>query len=174
MNGKYHLLLGAMAGVVTASGISTGVSEQAVFLAACCTGTLFPDLDIPSSAIGRIARPVSCVVNKLFGHREAFHTPVTALSLSGCLYFLAWKLHYRYPMMLAGAFLLGFLLHLIQDTFTRGGIMWFWPIRIRIRFSKVSSDNNVFCMTTTILIFVFFLFLLFFIPYNDLTHLICN
>lgn len=43
-------------------------------LSCCVLGSLLPDIDIPTSFIGRILLPLSILINKLFHHRGLFHS----------------------------------------------------------------------------------------------------
>ena len=86
-------------------------------------GSLFPDIDSHKSALGRyIYLPVS--------HRTWTHSFISVLLL--------------FPLLFAGFigifFFLGYVLHLLADSVSAGGICWFYPL---VRFREYSSGAKV-------------------------------
>ena len=94
-------------------------------IAAVSLGALFPDIDEPHSWSGVRTRGVSDIIKGLFGHRGMTH------SISGVfLVFLTMVLLVGiigFPTVIATYFILGYLLHLIEDSFSKSGIKWFLP-----------------------------------------------
>lgn len=94
-------------------------------IAAVSLGALFPDIDEPYSWIGVRTRGVSDLIKGIFGHRGLTH------SISGLfLVFLTMVLLVsiiEFPSVIAIYFVLGYLLHLIEDSFSKSGIKWFLP-----------------------------------------------
>lgn len=152
MRGEQHLALGAAVGVTGAILFTDSITQQACLMISCCAGSLFPDIDIPTSTLGHLLFPVSGIINWLFGHRGFIHTPAflvciqQADSLAGI----------DMPVNIAIPFVAGFLLHLIQDSFTDKGIMWFWPLKKRFHIIGISCDNKFLCWVVTISLFLFF------------------
>ncbi|APC50357.1 hypothetical protein BME96_18925 (plasmid) [Virgibacillus halodenitrificans] len=94
-------------------------------VAALSLGALFPDIDEPHSWIGVRTRGVSDIIKGLFGHRGITH------SIAGLfLIFLTMILLVNiidFPIAIAAYFVLGYFLHLIEDSFSKSGIKWFLP-----------------------------------------------
>lgn len=78
-------------------------------------GSLSPDIDSESSSIGRYVAPVA----RLIPHRTITHTVWAVLLLCGA----AWYVDSLYLW----AFALGYSLHIVEDSFSRQGICWFYP-----------------------------------------------
>ncbi|EGS5729501.1 metal-dependent hydrolase [Clostridium perfringens] len=92
-------------------------------------GALLPDIDTPNSFIGKRLKIISRPINSFFGHRGVIHsiTPVVILLI----------LSFIFKSSFLWAITFGFLLHLIEDTFSEKGIKWFAPfseLNIRIPF----------------------------------------
>lgn len=97
-------------------------------------GCQLPDIDTTDSHIGRCTKPISSIISH-FGHRGITH------SLFGwaMLYFIvAFGLRSRYFTFMYQIFpygwsifldwlLIGYFLHLIEDWFSKGGLIWFFP-----------------------------------------------
>lgn len=110
-----------------------------VALTANLIGGLAPDIDQPTadlwhripagSIIGRILSPI------LGGHRFISHS-ILGIFLFG--FGLKWLLSAMNSVLLVNmdivwwAFMIGFISHLIIDTFTKEGVPWFFPIPIHI------------------------------------------
>lgn len=159
MRGIQHLTLGFAVGITGAFLYGVPVTGMG-FAASCCVASLYPDLDIPTSTAGKVVSPVSILINRVCGHRGFFHSPIN-LAVSVFLYYKILLLfHLNYPEVYALGFLCGFLIHLIQDTFTVNGIRWLWPLPWKIRIVGIHSDRNTACWIVTTLLFIFSLFFL--------------
>jgi len=79
-------------------------------------GSLLPDIDSEESALGRYVPFISRVIP----HRTITHTIWAVALLAG----IAWAFGSIGWLALA----LGYTLHIIQDTFSRQGICWFYPV----------------------------------------------
>jgi inner membrane protein len=130
MRAKTHLLGGAISSAVfCASGVAAK-AELVPLIAAGALGGLFPDIDVPGSAISRScigSGIVSHVLRMVFGHRGFFHSLLCIALMA-----LALRSFPIIPENLAAAFLAGALSHLALDSMTRGGVAWLWPIPVRI------------------------------------------
>lgn len=103
-------------------------------------GALLPDIDHPSSYIGRLFRFISVPIYRLCGHRGFTHS------------LLAWLLimlvstqplgSYWLSDTLTQSFLLGYFSHLVGDILTSKGIPFLWPIRIYLRFPILGNNSN--------------------------------
>ncbi|MGM8262284.1 metal-dependent hydrolase (plasmid) [Clostridium perfringens] len=97
-------------------------------------GSLLPDLDTPNSFIGRRLKIISYPLSTIFKHRGFLHsiTPVILIFILGI--FL--------KSLFIKSIALGYLLHLVGDTFSESGIKWFLPF-----YNGVSSGK---CGFTTL------------------------
>jgi len=93
--------------------------------AALCLGSLFPDIDEPHSWIGSRTRGFSDLINKLFGHRGLTHSVFGLLVVFLTMLLLVSIINF--PSLIAVYFLLGYVLHLVEDSFSKSGIKWFLP-----------------------------------------------
>jgi membrane-bound metal-dependent hydrolase YbcI (DUF457 family) len=79
---------------------------------------MLPDIDMPYSGLGKIAKPISEYLYSKFGHRNVTHSLLfmllvtSPLAINQSLYFLA---------------LLGYGSHLIEDMLTYTGVPLFYP-----------------------------------------------
>jgi inner membrane protein len=110
-------------------------------------GALAPDIDNARSTLGKRLGVISRQIQKHAGHRTIFHSLV-GLALIGAL---AWAveqgvaLGFRqlgWPLaaerltanVALVALLIGYLLHLVADSLTVGGVPWLWPSHTRFGF----------------------------------------
>jgi membrane-bound metal-dependent hydrolase YbcI (DUF457 family)/biotin carboxyl carrier protein len=91
-----------------------------------CLGALLPDIDTPTSIIGKVCLPLSRFLERRFGHRTLTHSflgmalavfPLLPLAL----------LDRQWPL----AFALGYLSHLLVDCANKSGAPLFWPSQLR-------------------------------------------
>ena len=126
MMARSHVVFGisAWAGL---SAISALVPSFAGFWGVIL-GALLPDIDHPSSTVGRPLFFISKPLARLTGHRTVTHSLLGFSVLLSCLYLTD-------SMTLFGKGLLcGVASHLVGDFLTKGGIPLFWPIKFRIAF----------------------------------------
>lgn len=135
--------------------ILIGVSVYSLFfpfdlslVLAVVLGSLFPDIDIATSKLGKY-NPLTPFMK----HRGRMHTllilGLIALPLS------------QINTSMAKGFFFGYLMHLVADTFTPRGIMWLYPfskkyfsLARKINFRKLEPLIVIICSVT---IFVKFL-----------------
>lgn len=79
-------------------------------------GGLLPDIDSKRSILGRYVP----FVEGLVGHRTITHTVWVVAGLMALSYYTGFYILWMIT--------LGYLLHIIQDSFSVQGIDWFWPI----------------------------------------------
>lgn len=84
-------------------------------------GSLLPDIDSENSTLGRYVTPIS----RLIPHRTYTHTIWVVVLMMG----VAWYIESVYVFALA----LGYTLHILQDSFSKQGIRWFYPFSMRKR-----------------------------------------
>lgn len=117
MRGKQHLAFGVITGVTTmavAKEMGCGVDLE-LFVLSAGFGSLLPDIDTPTSTIGHffLFRPISLLINKIFGHRTLTHD-LFIMSL------IAVGTTLRYPWLIGLWF--GYFGHLFLDGLTTAGI----------------------------------------------------
>ncbi|MFH1710801.1 MAG: metal-dependent hydrolase [Nanoarchaeota archaeon] len=112
---KTHLVLSLLVVIMFFSHIS----NKAVFIAVILFATIIPDIDTGFSTAGKniFFKPLQFFVK----HRGIFH------SFTFCI-IASFIIAYFWPI-LALPFFLGYGFHLILDSFTKAGIMPFWPWR---------------------------------------------
>lgn len=129
--------------------VTQNYDDGLIFMAACMLGSLYPDIDLPSSKMGHIFKPFAEILNQKYGHRGFVHTPLHAALLT-LIYWGITSLCAPWAFRtVALGFLVGFFAHLLQDTFTKGGIMWLYPVKKSIHFTNIKSDS-ILCFFITI------------------------
>lgn len=162
MNGNCHFIFGASLGTAFAMNVDkletffphlTNSPETAtLFVLGGLIGGIFPDIDNPTSYIGKLTVPVSSVIGK-FGeltgktgpmHRGILHEPV--VYLTGLI------LSYMFCPSLVGLFL-GCISHLYLDMFTPAGIPVFFGVK-HLRLAKIKSGSQQSVVFTWLNVFV--------------------
>lgn len=110
--GVSALCLGALVFIVD----SNYAFDLALAMLAFALGTLLPDIDSETSTIGKYITPIS----RAIPHRTITHSIWPVLLMAGA----AWYFESIYLLSLA----LGYTLHVAEDSFSRQGIRWFYPI----------------------------------------------
>ncbi|MGB9886296.1 MAG: metal-dependent hydrolase [Moorellales bacterium] len=114
--------------------LGSGPAEAALVGAAA----LLPDVDHPGSAAGRMAPGVSHVLRLGFGHRGFLHSLLGAACTTWAICRLAALLGLAVPWQPLFA---GYLVHLVLDTFTPGGVPWLWPLGVRVSVPLVRTGS---------------------------------
>jgi inner membrane protein len=132
---------------------------KGVFYGFAALGALTPDIDNARSTLGKHMGVVSKEFQHLAGHRTFFHSIIGLLVVGavifGLQYALGWGLYdlgFQHAGIALGggsgpavdrasvrgvaliALLVGYLLHLIADSLTIGGVPWLWPSKVRFGF----------------------------------------
>ncbi|PRY79347.1 metal-dependent hydrolase [Alkalibacterium olivapovliticus] len=116
-------------------------------------GAVFPDIDHPKSFIGNRTGGISHGIGMVFGHRGLAHSLAGAavvLFLTGLLVSAL-----NLPTIWGDYFIIGYIAHLIEDSFSKTGVAWFQPIyskRIQFGFRKVYYTTGKFSETIIFLI----------------------
>ncbi|MDA2930094.1 metal-dependent hydrolase [Acidobacteria bacterium AH-259-O06] len=108
-------------------------------LAVTAVGSLLPDIDTPTSTVGRPFYPVASWIDQKIGHRTLTH------SLLGCVIFaflvlgVAWLLSggmftAARTMQYSWLLVLGYGSHILVDTLNKTGVELFWPSKLRCVF----------------------------------------
>lgn len=108
-------------------------------LAVTAAGSLLPDIDTPTSSIGRPFFPLARWINQKMGHRTVTHSllgmAIFAVLVLGAAWILSqWTgkgpalMHYGWLLIL------GYGSHILVDTLNKTGVELFWPCKLRCVF----------------------------------------
>jgi inner membrane protein len=156
MLGKQHLLFGTVTGIATVITLNqlgvideTGMYE---FTGMAMLGSLLPDIDMTTSTIGRILKPVSFILSKAIGHRTYTHDVFLNIILC-VISMLYMKNNYMMYLPLVTGLWFGIFGHLLLDSFTVNGLPVLYlfnkknihilPYRLRV----YSSEDNAKYLT---------------------------
>lgn len=161
MNGNCHFVFGASVGSMMAlnvnnislvlPNITTSPETATLFVLGGLLGGIFPDIDNPSSYMGRLSAPVSTIIgkiNELFGkigsnHRGILHDPI--------VYIVGLVLSYLFFPPLIG-FFIGCLSHIFLDMFNPKGVPFLFIHRIRLgKFNSGELGSIVFTWVCVII-----------------------
>jgi inner membrane protein len=160
MLGKQHLLFGTVTGIATVITLNqlgvideTGMYE---FTGMAMLGSLLPDIDMTTSTIGRILKPVSFILSKAIGHRTYTHDVFLNIILC-VISMLYMKNNYMMYLPLATGLWFGIFGHLLLDSFTVNGLPVLYlfnkknihilPYRLRV----YSSEDNAKYLTVLLI-----------------------
>lgn len=160
MLGKQHLLFGTVTGIATVITLNqlgvideTGMYE---FTGMAMLGSLLPDIDMTTSTIGRILKPVSFILSKAIGHRTYTHDVFLNIILC-VISTLYMKNNYMMYLPLATGLWFGIFGHLLLDSFTVNGLPVLYlfnkknihilPYRLRV----YSSEDNAKYLTVLLI-----------------------
>lgn len=150
MNGNCHFIYGAA--VATSAAIITGADQNTatLLLATGLIGSIFPDIDNPTSHFGQLTKPLSTIignVGKITGHTGKKHRGIFH-DLG--FYLILAALSYEFVPALIG-FFLGVLSHLLLDSMNPAGIKIFGKY---FSIAKVQSNSKIAVYISWILVFV--------------------
>lgn len=100
-------------------------------------GSLLPDIDHPGSFLGKRNKIASGITNKTLGHRGGTHSLLGAV----IVFILGTIVQFHY-LSASGQnmtfwLMLGYLMHLVEDSFSREGIHWLWPYKKKRKRTKL-------------------------------------
>ncbi|MBZ0159129.1 metal-dependent hydrolase [Candidatus Methylomirabilis sp.] len=125
MTASTHIAFSAVCWFVSVASANT--APRIEHLAVAGFGSLLPDIDIPTSGIGRPFFPIARRINRLVGHRTLTHS-LLGLLLFALLILPLYLLGYRGISL---ALLLGYASHILLDQVNVMGVDLFWPGRLR-------------------------------------------
>lgn len=153
MNYKTHINGGLLAGLYMSQQMTNApIVSTGVFLGGALIGSILPDIDHKNSYIGQKAKTISKAINKFAGHRKLFHAPLIYL----LLYSISTSMITN-KLLLAGTkgLFLGVFSHLILDSFTIGGLPWFYPLsKKKFSLSNIKTNSKIEDMLCGILTFI--------------------
>lgn len=156
MLGKQHLLFGTVTGIATVITLNQlGVIDETGmygFTGMAMLGSLLPDIDMTTSTIGRILKPISFILSKTIGHRTYTHDVFLNIVLCIISIFYMKNNYVMYLPLVAGLWF-GIFGHLLLDSFTVNGLPVLYlfnkknihilPYRLRV----YSSEDNAKYLT---------------------------
>lgn len=102
----------------------THLHNSPLLIVGIALGSLLPDIDEPKSKVGRKVPVLSHGIKLFFGHRGITHTLLASFLVSCLLlYFLK-----AFPSSIATGLTLGYLFHILEDSFSPDGVPLFYPL----------------------------------------------
>jgi len=153
MTASTHLAFSAL-GYFVATTLANAPPRMEL-LAAAGFASLLPDVDVPTSGIGRTIMPVSQRLNRLLGHRTFTHSLLGILSFAALAFPLYYPVGYRGAY---GALLLGYASHVLLDQQNVMGVELLWPARIRAvlflneRYRMVVGGNGEYMLLCVLVV----------------------
>ncbi len=138
-----HLAFGILISLLSL--IFLNVDNKILFILIIMLFSIFPDIDIPKSKIGKKNKLISGIINFIFGHRGIIHTIYLPLIL--------FIVFYNLNIEIGIAILLGYLSHLFMDAITKTGINPLYPL--------INKKINWFFKTNSFLEKILFLAIVF-------------
>src|SRR5262245_29896712 len=108
MQSPTHCAFGLVLAIIAGTGLGLVLTPSVGVFA--CLGALLPDVDTPTSMIGKLATPIARVLERRFGHRTVTHSVLGLAVATVTVAPLAWVTP-QWPL----AFALGYLSHLLID-----------------------------------------------------------
>lgn len=146
MLGKSHLMFGAVTAATTIAilnqytSVISSEDTAAWLFCGALVGSLLPDIDLPTSTLGKRIKPISTFLNNTIGHRTWTHDILLMVVL--CI------LSYHYAPLSAGIWF-GVFGHLFLDGCTVNGVPFscigkktvhFLPKRMRMYSNEIVSE----------------------------------
>lgn len=114
---RTHLIFSFLIGLLIIN--SFNIQSKIIFIIIMLIASALPDIDSYRSKIGKKIKPISFLINLFFRHRGIFHSPFILMLISLVIALINHEI--------AAAFFIGYLSHLILDSLTPGGVMFFYP-----------------------------------------------
>ncbi|MFC1731650.1 metal-dependent hydrolase [candidate division KSB1 bacterium] len=118
---KTHLAFGILLGLIAIPYLNPGNVFLFILIVGIAAG--LPDLDSPDSKFGRKIK----IIGWVFDHRGIFH------SLIGTALFTVLVFAISRSIVYSAAFFIGYISHIIVDSFNKEGTMPLYPIKWRLR-----------------------------------------
>ncbi|MBU1204684.1 MAG: metal-dependent hydrolase [Nanoarchaeota archaeon] len=131
---------------------SFNIQNKTIFVIIMLIASSLPDIDSYKSKVGRKIKPISFLINLFFRHRGIFHSPFLLILISMVIIII--------KIEIAAAFFIGYLSHLVLDSLTPEGVMFFYPFskkRTKGFIRTGSLWENIFFFILIILCYIQFL-----------------
>lgn len=137
--GKTHVVIGVSYGVTLLPSINTGVftlPQVGIIICGLTIGSLLPDIDHPQSIISRQIPLIGMIISKLTRHRGLFHS-LLGVGLMFLLLIVPTGMVVqatgtRLAYFGAAGLMIGYILHIVADMLTVGGVKLFYPWQRKI------------------------------------------
>lgn len=137
-----HFVFGILVSLMSLNFFS--ISNSLLFVLIILLFSVFPDIDLVESKIGKKNKPISKAINFIFGHRGLMHSIYIPL----ILFFIFYNTNNKVGI----AILLGYFSHLFMDALTKEGIRPLRPIinkRINWFFKTNSISEKILFLAIT-------------------------
>jgi len=118
---KTHLAFALLCWITVSAALPDTVSRSLVGLSLVLLASVVPDIDSHKSFVGRLARPLSDVIEGFAQHRGVLHSMLLPSAACFALIIAGYK-------QLAFPLFLGYCSHIIADALTSEGVAPFSPI----------------------------------------------
>ncbi|MDQ0299276.1 inner membrane protein [Salibacterium salarium] len=157
MNAGTHVIgaIAAGAGIYSLYALPFSLTslEGAVYTGSIIMGGLLPDICQPFSWIGRRIKPISKLINKVFGHRTITHSILFVLFL----YLITGSLQNKWGEAAHFGITIGAGSHLLLDMLTPRGISLLYPVKYKMKFpvtTKTGSFTGEGLISTIMLLWI--------------------
>ena len=114
---RTHIIFSFLIGFLIIN--SFDIQNKIVFIVILIISSALPDIDSYKSKIGKKIKPLSFLINIFLGHRGIFHSLFLLIPISVFIAIINPEI--------AAAFFIGYLSHLVLDSLTSEGVMFFYP-----------------------------------------------
>ena len=121
-------------------------------------GGLLPDIDHPKSALGRRLPIISDAIAAIFGHRGFTHSLLASVLIFLGLLFVVTNAAYQHLQWMIAPLCIGYLSHILGDSFTPSGVPLFYPKKTTYSFKlfKTGSVKETIAVTIFALMLIVF------------------
>lgn len=162
---KSHLTYGLLIGAAVSITMPNTIPVKIGLIGVSAISALLPDVDLPTTKVGRKLWIVSNIINKLFGHRGFIHSPFFCIAIA---FILKQKCIIPYVWL---AFAVGYGSHIFLDLFNGPGIPLLYPLsKKRYHFAKIKTKDKSeykYCIAISIITVLVYLFV--FMNYNNIS-----
>ncbi|MBS3108043.1 metal-dependent hydrolase [Candidatus Woesearchaeota archaeon] len=124
MLARTHLLIGIIVSVALFKFLS--ISHPLYFIFMTSFFAIFPDIDTFNSTIGSKVKPLSFILNLLFGHRGIMHSMF--IPILACIFLFS-----QGYLVTGFALLIGYTSHILADSLTHEGVRPFHPLSFHVK-----------------------------------------
>ncbi len=125
----YTHALFALALVIIPTAYLSGAPVGPFIIIVVIAASLLPDIDHPSSMIGRAIKPVSLIIHETVGHRSLTHSIVAIAGLTIVVSAIVFK--YDLRIIYIYTFVLGYASHILADMLNTTGVELLYPDKKR-------------------------------------------
>lgn len=141
MMGKTHVIIGIAYGTALLPALQRGdysIEQYSLVMVGLVIGSLLPDLDHPQSTISRMIPIVGGLLSRLTRHRGILHSimgvTICWLVCVGLMIpAVAVTQDARLSAHIFAGMMIGYVLHVVADSLTKGGVRLFYPLRWTIK-----------------------------------------